>query len=223
MAYNNPFIKFTFGGTTANGNEIWSCGLSIGQRGSIPPDPIDWFNNMATKITTLSGKVTTLVGTSTSLVPDTTKVLWVKMALIGLDGKYMTEAVEVAVNQAGLASRAYNPAAALVVTLDSGKWKDPGKYNRYYLPTVGPATTSTYQLSTGEQSDFLAVNRTFIKALNTELAIAISGQTGIVAVTSPSGPGYDDSVTSIKVGRVVDSQRRRRNKLPESYATATIP
>jgi hypothetical protein len=39
-----------------------------------------------------------------------------------------------------------------------------------------------------------------------------------LAVMSPLGAGLSHSITDVKVGRVIDTQRRRRRQLDEAYS-----
>ena len=43
---------------------------------------------------------------------------------------------------------------------------------------------------------------------------------GLISIMSSKGAGTTKGVTTVAVGNVVDTQRRRRNRLTENYGTA---
>ena len=85
-------------------------------------------------------------------VPGGAVLTSAKAALIGRDGKYAGAPVEIQLNVTGGINDAYSPQDAIVVTMVSGKWKDPGKYNRCYIPTVGNSNLGGWRLTEGEQN-----------------------------------------------------------------------
>jgi len=210
-------IKFSWGGTLAEGLEIWSCGLSL----AINPDPGVLFPQWTNFKTNFSGYVSaveTFITTNDANVPTGVQLGWVKGALIDTDGTYLDEPIEAPATGSGTESGGYLPQGALVYTLVSSRWKDPGRYNRFYLPTAAPTGASGWRLSETQAQDAADAGAAFVDSLN------LIGGTGFptVSVLSPAGSGWSLPVEEVRVGRIIDTQRRRRNAIAEDYQTSPI-
>ena len=115
---------------------------------------------------------------------------------------------------------AYAPQLSTVFTFDSGKFKDPGKYGRMYIPTVGIAQNLNSVRPIADTTPMSVNFQTLINGINT-ITTTIGANLKVV-VMSNKGSGITRPVELIKVGNVVDTQRRRRNQLVESYVQQTI-
>jgi hypothetical protein len=104
------------------------------------------------------------------------------------------------------------PQAALCVSLVSGRSGPTGK-GRFWFPLGAAAIGSDLRLGAQAQEVWTDYAQAFVNAVNVAH--------GRVRVYSTKGtPGSD--VVAIKVGRAVDTQRRRRGDLLESYRQASI-
>ena len=229
MAYSQPFLKLTFGGFQAGGQDIWTCGINLAiTHGEavqlIPENAVNAFNAYADDI---APDISTIIGTYISHgdmdVPASASLDWIKLAVIGTDGQYLADSQtwEVTGVNGGL-TRAYIPQVALVMTLASNKRADPGKYSRFYLPTVVPTGSTSYRPSrTGAKAVRTAA---MIEALRRRVRGAlIDYEIYPAAVTSsPKHTGEYLPITRVRVGDVFDTQRRRRNKIGETYQEAEV-
>lgn len=221
MSYFKPFVRLTFGGELADGNDIWSCGFAIANLNGNGLSE-DLFNVVSDNLEDIGALIETFVGDSATRVPNNVKVYWTKAALIGENGKYLRPPTEIPLNWGGAVNAPYSPQDAMVCTLESEIWKDPGKYNRFYLPTAGPAGTNEWHLSTAEQTAFLAAFKTFVDGINDLLTPGATDINPRVAVVSNTGTGKQSPVVNLRLGQIVDTQRRRRNALSEDYATVAV-
>lgn len=57
-------------------------------------------------------------------------------------------------------------------------------------------------------------------AVNTTLGITSPGAQLVIA--SRAGAGVNKSIASVRVGNINDVQRRRRNRLPETYSSLNM-
>lgn len=220
MAYAESFIKLTFGGRLADGEEIWSCGIHLDGIG------VNVSEQTVNDITEAEWDdvveaVQTYITASETNVPSAVTLNWVKMAAIGTNGRYLGGPrewnSETGVN--GGASVAYIPQISYVVTLVADKFKDPGKYNRYYVPCGLPQGTGTYKMTgpiAGQRAQSAA---TFINALNGVLSASNADLE--VSVVSERVSSYLP-VETVQVGTLYDTQRRRRNGLYEDYSKVSI-
>ena len=110
----------------------------------------------------------------------------------------------------------------MVVSLQTNKFRDPGKWSRFYLPAAVPSSSGTWRVANTKAKAQVAAN--FIKSLET--TVTTVWNTVIItpsAVTSSEKfEGKFRPIRFVKVGNVFDTQRRRRNKIMETYSTVEI-
>lgn len=223
MAFPQNVVKLTWGGTMAAGEEIWSCGLylhaSIGDGDNYTPE--QWAA-VGELFPAYSAAIQQMHTDADTRIPAGVRLEWAKLALLGPDGKYLEEAHDyfyASPVSGGLSNAGYVPQVACVVTLVSEKYRDPGKYNRFYLPT-GVPSTSAYKLSAAQTLGIAESAAPFIEALDTTYEWD-EGETNLVSSIRPcvASKSYSELllVKKIRVGDVLDTQRRRRNKIYETY------
>jgi len=155
---------------------------------------------------------------------DYSRLLALKVAAVGTDGLYLTDAriSEATTPSAGTAVGIL-PQDTVVLTTRSGFTIGGGNYGRMYLPhtSIGTVTGSPYANSTNtaavaaDGASFVGVVR---DAINGDVTATM-----IPAIMSQVGSGTVKEIASVQVGNLTDTQRRRRNRLPETYATAAVP
>lgn len=92
---------------------------------------------------------------------------------------------------------------------------------RLYWPATGVGNmTAQLRLAGTEHSGALTGFQTYLKAIQD--AIAVSAGPVELAVWSRAGSAFH-TVTELRVGDVLDTQRRRRDTLTESYLAASYP
>ena len=214
--YNRPFIKITFGGTIASTNEIWACGFHLINTQDTP-SYLPWFNTVGASLDQIGAKVIAFLSNAQSRVPAGAQVDWIKAALIGTDGKYMEDSIEAPLTGVGGSSGGYIPQASLCVTMVSDKWKDPGRYNRLYLPVSNQFVGSDWKATTTQATAVATNFKTMLLEIETLLQAIPATHDTFAGVVSGTGAGSQRLVDSVQVGVLVDTQRRRRNKLAEDY------
>lgn len=220
MAYAESFIKLTFGGRLAEGEEIWSCGVHLDGIG------VNVSEQTVNDITEAEwddvvDAVKAYISAADTYVPSAVTLNWVKMAAIGTNGRYLGGPREWndETGISGGASVAYIPQISYVVTLVADKFKDPGKYNRYYVPCGLPSGSGTYKMTGPIASQRANSAKTFINALNGVLSASNADLE--VSVVSERVSSYLP-VETVQVGTLYDTQRRRRNGLYEDYSKVTL-
>lgn len=120
---------------------------------------------------------------------------------------------------AGSASPASPFQVAAVASLLTGR---PGRSyrGRMYWPALGfTLSTTTAKLSTTDQQE-LANN---VADLLTKTGAAAGVDFAMVPVVASQVKGVTTPISTVRVGSVLDTQRRRRNSEVEAYLTADIP
>jgi hypothetical protein len=163
-------------------------------------------------------KAATAAFMNTNLFGPGVKCMEIRGYDIGTDGKMVGEPRYVTNGTshiaAGTGTSRFPPQVALVATLRAAQ-RGPARLGRIYLP--GPAQTigSDWRLSVANQTNYLNAVVTFIKAAANSWN-ASDPLFDVAAVNvSKVGAGALQRVEFVSVGRVLDTQRRRRNKLVE--------
>ena len=219
MSYPEAIIKLSWGGVVA-GQDVWTNGISlaeysVGGDGAITAfadlEPVDFKTAIDAAFGGANG------------ICDFLTLTWIKLALIGTDGLYLEEAkiYDYPTPLQGTSNFIMSPQDTVVVSLLTDTPRGLANRGRIYLPSgfAQPGAGTGVIGSTGVNT-VLTKFHTFFDAVNTV------GQTStppvFVSVASATRTGAIHIVQSIEVGNIVDTQRRRRNRLSESYTSQDL-
>lgn len=120
-------------------------------------------------------------------------------------------------DQAGSMSSAvrYPPQVSLVVSLQTARAGARGK-GRFFLPAPGYVLQDDSRLSVAHATGMANVGAAIVNTVNSAFPPAY----GKVSVMSSFG--FSSEVTSIRVGRTLDTHRSRRSDLIEAYIVAPV-
>lgn len=222
MAYAYKVVKVTAFGDCFNGAEEWSTGFFMGYADGDAAAPSAAFAT-AVKAAWLTFFTTSQVNISSSY-----KTAGIKLATLKTDGKtdldsvitdYFTTPPE------GTYGGAPWPAQCTVVAqLAASNNRGLAGKGRMYLPGIYAAVDpSTGKYSTTAAGNIATHLATFFNAINgsTDAPGDVINASQGRAVLFGAGP-VNQRVASVRVGDVVDTQRRRRNGLVEAYSAATV-
>jgi hypothetical protein len=226
MAFDREHVLLTWGGELP-GKETWTCSLRCAPT-SIVPGAVnisdgDLDGLMASYVPAVKAfhaRASTKIFTYASL-------LWVKAAAIDQNGKYKVGQVSVkeeqfaAVNGGGTSPGVPNQ-VALAVSLTTALPRGYGHAGRFYLPmptTVPDASDGL--ITTGDADSVRGSVKTFLESIADVPGIDTDISPEPV-VMSRHGSGSTHKITGCKIGRVLDTQRRRRRSLPENYRIVAI-
>lgn len=114
------------------------------------------------------------------------------------------------------------PQSAAVISLRTDTPGASGR-GRLYWPAMGAALDSTNgRLSSSQLASFLTDSKNYLLGIRSDLAAAFPAIGFDLAVRSRTTK-TTPHVTRLQVGNVVDTQRRRRDNLPESYSAVSFP
>lgn len=140
----------------------------------------------------------------------------VKLNAIGVDGHYaLTSATneQPMANVPGAGSATPPNQICQVVTLTTGFSRGPAHKGRFYLPLPGNSLVPTDgRISASSTAQISTATDTFVAALN-----AINAQWEVAVFSRKAGAAGNRRVTGNLVGRVLDTQRRRRRSMAEDY------
>lgn len=209
------YLRMSFEGTLASGQEAWSTSCNFNLLGSGGPDEGDlnaWCQEVADDLGTL---VTSQLSNLLSLQGKITAIKAYYYTAIGSPATIVGAA---SANFTGGATPSMPLQTAMVFSL---KTPLAGRRNRgrMYWPAQGAGVMSGGRFSSSDHT-----------GAPPDLVLLLAGVCGRwpgigtiePAVVSAAGNTVTP-VTSISVGDVPDTQRRRRDNLVEQYATAQYP
>lgn len=221
MVFAHKVNRVTLSGTMFGGAEQWSTGFYLGQEGS------DATPGSTLMCDAILNAWRTFFTSATSYVSQQYATTQCKVALMNSDGHTDLSKVfygypaTALVGQQG--TNTHPPQCTLVATLQSDRPRGLASKGRMYLPGISAALGGNGKISTANR-DSIALNlKTFFDTIHAsfdvqdQLILASKGNGPLPAVTA-----QNDYVQTIKVGDVIDTQRRRRNGLVESYQLQTL-
>lgn len=203
-----PYLsKLAWGGTHSTSDE-WSCSLHT-HRTAIPTEDPAIFKTALTAWMNRTG----------SGLPTSSTLEYIKWNVIDpLSGRYASKdlARTAFVSPAvGGALSAGLPQQTLCITLATAAQRGRGHAGRTFPPSgAGFAFGNDGKLT---QAAVLAAATSFAQLLN---EIRTAGVSDIVVFSKIAQT--ITKVTSVRVGRVMDTQRRRRSSIDEEYQTVTL-
>lgn len=211
MTYAHDHLLVTFGGPIGT-REQWQCGFRMGHVGS------DYY---PAEFATLEEADFDGIGTwhisgaNGAAIGSPAKLTWVKAALIGKDGRYVVDAKTWGKNQMTGQTSPLPFQACYAVTLWDGASVGKHHRGRFYVPLP----TFLVGQSDGLMSEAQAQGaQQAAHNMLTAVKTAVNARTPSVEVVIASavGSGTQNVVSKIGVGRVLDTQRRRREALNDA-------
>jgi len=212
--------------------EIWQCGIRMRWPGTLSPEPSDsdMIAYAAGGLADVSADVAaywadTHVGASRKAILN-----WVKFNAINSEGNYLdSENSNEHVLTTPVTPPAFSPLgtetipqAALCLGMTTAAKRGPASKGRIFLPPQQYVYQSgSPRIDTTALGQILTAFHTFIAALNNWPGTDVPHDP-VVSVLSPVGSGHSKPVTGVRVGDLYDTQRRRRNRLTESYTVQTV-
>lgn len=211
-------IRVTIKGTLAGG-EVWSINpcFGFGDFGTITPT-VSEMNAAATAVNAVNPGAMML-----QLLSSAGAVTGCRIEARTLAGglELVSENNRGSVLQ-GTSTPVAPPQTAVALSLRTDRAGGRGR-GRAYWPALGVSlSTSTLRWNTTQMPDFLSQSKTYLSGIITALNGAFGESNGQLNVWSRASASRQ-YVTSLQIGNVVDSQRRRRDGYPEAYSSVSFP
>jgi len=220
MALPHRIVKVTFAGTMFGGNEIWSTGFYLG-----------WENKDADPITAqgmadVSAAWEIFFKAASSEISNKYTYNTLKMHIVNNDGKTLPDSAQyhapATAAVGGSASAPLPPQIALVATLANSLPRGLATKGRMFLPGVNSLVDTTGHIGTSSTTAIATNLKTFFDSVYNDADLP--GNPMLASVGR--GPLHTDGairrISTVRVGNVFDTQRRRRNALTEAYTTRTV-
>jgi len=210
---NKVLIQGTF-----TGGEVWSTGLTFGSGsgGSVVSDQeglTEWALAIADYMEPGGG----LPGALRALLSEDGSITRIVTQYFNTDNVLGLQGEAAPVGADGQDGSVCPYSTAMVFSMSTGI---PGRRyrGRSYWPALGAGVLAG-RISTTDQASQLSSFASMIGAISTAAPV---GAAPDLAVHSSIGAGLVTPVTSLRLGRVPDSQRRRRDALGEEYISTAV-
>ncbi len=220
MVYAFPVVRVTISGTAATGAEEWSTGFFVGAESAGASNPTQQFADA------IKSAWQTFFTSATTGVSNTVTSNQVKLSQLGTDGKTIPEdtifSTWATPINGTLTTTLFPPQITLAATLASSLPRGLGAKGRMYLPGICHPLISGGIISTTNQTNIGTNLATFFNAVNTAAPVGSRVILASEGHKKTNTGALNKNVTSVKVGNVYDTQRRRRNGIRETYTTANL-
>jgi hypothetical protein len=234
-----PYLKnhgYLQWGGSLPGGEIWSCGMRFGSFGGDLPGiegADNWFDggdpgNYAedTLLPHYETCVKDFHSRPASQISNRCQLQFVKFNLIGIDGNYMLANTfgRYFANLAGGSGYLTHPGnqVCLAVTLTTSIQRGPGSKGRFYMPLPMVPVQADGRIDEGSADGILASARTFIEDLADVPGVDAPNDPSPAIMSRKAGSPTMRKIQGVRIGRVLDTQRRRRGSLSEGYRSDIV-
>lgn len=224
--YNQNHALLRYGGPAWGGAEEWSCGLRLKHLGG---DGLEAMADEAVAtIEEVAGIVSDYVTDADAGFSNGVQLEWVKLDVINAaTGKYaypdLPNTFFLDPPVAGTIPP-YPPQVAYAVTMRGTYRRGPAARGRWYVPVGQAGTGADGRMNEATAQAFGDAAGTFLRALQEIDSGAGPDAWAPWLYGDGIGGPRDSVITAVDVGRVYDTQRRRRNTLIEEYVpSATYP
>lgn len=206
-------IRIDLLGTLCSGAEKWSMGFSTAPPGG---GALADLENLAITASTLFQADVWGTSTINDYGAVTSKFLGARASQLTAAGKVTASAESILASPSTAGNTlAMPPQSSVVVSLRTGL-SGPRHRGRMYFPALGStALTATGRLQPAARDSLASAMQLFFDDWNDD-------PTTFTASVASNAGQFVEAITSIKVGDVIDTQRRRRDALPEAYVDRAI-
>lgn len=223
MVYAHAVNRVTLSGTMFGGAEQWSTGFFLGQESA------DAADGSTAACDAILDAWRVYFESATSYVSAQYVTTQCKIAKINANGHTDLENVYYGYPATLLdgqqGTNTHPPQCTLALTLMSDRPRGRASKGRMYLPGISAAMGGNGKISTANRDSICLNMKTFFDAIAADTDVPdtlILAAKGIGVPPADQLTAQNDYVQSIRLGDVVDTQRRRRNGLVESYVNQTL-
>lgn len=151
---------------------------------------------------------------------------YLKINRIGANGKYAdatTHQHTYPANVGGLLATTVPWTNTVAISWHTDKARGAGSQGRVFPPVFVPSVNQPV-ISATLQGNYVTLGKNLLACFSNQDAAATTPMTPVIATRGSKASGYTDGkcyeIQTVRVGNIIDSQRRRRNAFPESYASS---
>ena len=219
--YDRRHFKVTLEGTNATDQDIWTTGWRIAP--SPASERIINYPEMANNLLeSVTGAAETFWSAIRATIATGTRLTSAKVAPVDEDGRYIDNMDSVIYDWEtplrGTGSSAHPPQVSVVASLTTGTRRGNATHGRMYLPLTSiPVNADDFTINVASRRIVAnAVVGLLNDSLNNIADISLDP-----VVMSNIGSGTTRTITTVAVGSIPDTQRRRRNRFTEEYTLSS--
>lgn len=210
--YDSPHIYIQWGGKLP-GNETWSNGVRMRRKTGTTV-----ITDAASLLVGVGAALVAFHGRSGTKVASGAKLSYVKVNAIDLDGTYLDKGATTQAAYADVAGFGGVVATppnqlACAVTWTTGFSRGPAHSGRFFLPTPSLTLGTDGLVALADAQAISGSVDTLLTDLNN-----VNANFELAVFSRKAGAAGNRRITGNLVGRVLDTQRRRRRSLIENYA-----
>lgn len=229
MTYKRHWL-LSFGGTVANGQDIWSNNIRMTNDETLDPDSVP-ASTLEAFLDDYVSDIRAFIGNPLAYIYNGVTCSWVKFNEIGPDGHYAnTSTTHLRVlngsgNLAPIFGTTGTPTPpsyqSVCVTTLTNRARGPASKGRLFLPQCAAPLQGPGRMTSTVSQNIATAAASFLTALGDEAGVDVTNMRPAV-VSNVGSPGPAEPIIKVKVGDVPDVIRRRKNNMVEAYATANV-
>lgn len=219
MPYPFRHWLITVGGDMYSSSETWQFGVrALEDPGFVGDDASPAAQLLANALAT---PTQTMFTSSAFNISNKCRLITIKAAMIEPDGKYAPDFVPgiytYTTPPVGPSTLTVAPQLCITVSLKTAKPRGRAHAGRFFVPMPGVTLGSDGRLSDPTVDAMETVVKTWLQA------IVNSSEAAQITIFSELDTGYAETVNQVGIGRVLDTQRRRRRSLDERRTFVAFP
>jgi hypothetical protein len=221
MVYAHEVNRVTFSGHMFGGVEEWSTGFWLGEEGADAATPTQAMADaLKTLWQTMFVHANSRINANYTFTQCKVTPLFATGGTDGANVKYSYPTGSVV---GGVATETLPPQCSVVLSLLSDRPRGLASKGRMYLPGISSSPGTSGKLSSTVAGNIATQCETFFNGVRAHAdipntPILVAKGTGLF----PELTAQNDYIQTIRVGDVIDTQRRRRNGLAEIYINKTL-
>lgn len=221
MAYPRHWLFVMGGYLNASGThgEIWQCGI----RG-IPGVEAD-YGEEDDVLDNLAPVIASWFTASANVVRSDATLEYIKLNEIAPDGTYahpVTHQHDYATPPVGPSTPVVPQILTACFSWVTARRRGPGHTGRIYPPIWIGSTPGMY-ITPADATSYANAGKRLLDAVSAASSVSAGTSFKGLAPRCVSSSGVIETITGVRVGTVIDVQRRRKNALPETYQQVSWP
>jgi hypothetical protein len=227
MPFDRRHVVIQWGGSLTGGEEF-SNRLRLGSpetgnSASVPThdEMVEWLQ------TEIKDEVAAFHSSAASKISSTVKLLYVKANVVDVQGHYVEQNTLEYVYPtpvAGGSTGTFHPnQITLAISLTTQYQRGLGHRGRWYMPCPAiDVDRSDGMISAADATSVAGSAKSFLEALADTPGPDLAYNLKVLVMSSAGLTGASNVVTGVQVGRVLDTQQRRRRDLAENWVLASV-
>lgn len=218
--YDREHGVITWGGDLPGG-EAWSNSLRVAETEETAPftnDTAGW--DMQGFLDFYTGILQAHHNNGGAMISNRCKLKWVKFNRVDINGRYVDQVTfrnDFAAVDGGTSGNVHPNQIACAITFTTDVTRGPANKGRLYAPMPAVAIGTDGMMSAGDADNLKDRYRSLVEDLSDIPGLDTAAGPNVVVMSRKGSGLRTRRVSGLRIGRVLDTQQRRRRSLPENY------